>query len=321
MIAREQVQVIGSIMETRFHQDFQVGNGREFNNDELNSLQKIYRQLTADFNPTPAANIETKITTSCVVKNQTIVLNAVEHETKCSSRSTSTLTIEYIMKYESRFYKMAHYPIMFRNWMRNNLNVVRARMQESGINVNAINVPISRELECVQSPGIKQIQENGPSSLAVPSPVALSVLTIGKPIGRRKREELKRTNVVDKPKKSTHVPRRYGMIRKSADPSFPGEDGCEISVRSDSDFVISNEVPMLLPIVHWYSLTELRIITRQVFLQLTLEWLIFSGLLRGDPRVVDIQGIFALIFVSTSEEEARTKAIARREIILPPYYR
>ena len=306
-------------METRFQQEFQVGNRREFNNDELNSLQKIYRQITADFNPTPAANIETKITTSCNVEKQMIALNALQQETECSSRNTSTLTIEYIMKYESKFYKMAHYPKLFRNWIRNNLNVVLARMQESGINVNDINVPISRELERVQSPGIKESQENGPSSLAVPSPVALSVLTIGKSIGRRKREELKQTNVTGNSRKSSRAPRRYGMMRKSVDPSLSREAGCEIAVRSDNDFVISNEPPMSLPIVHWYSFTELRILTRQVFLQLTLEWLIFSGLLRGDPRVVDIQGIFALIFVSTSKEEA-TKAIARHKIILPPYY-
>ncbi len=187
-----------SIVETKFRQDFEVGNGREFTEDGLNSLQKIYRQLTADFNPTPATNIEAKITTSCIVDKQFIsTKQQIEHETGSKNPSTSTVTIEYLMKYESRYYKMAHYPKLFRNWISNNLNVVLARMQELGIDVQSINVPTSQELEhFLLPPGIKETKkENSPSSSqsslsSGPSPVALSVLTIGKSIGRRKREEL-----------------------------------------------------------------------------------------------------------------------------------
>ena len=183
-----------SVVETKFRQDFEVGNGRKFTEDGLNALQKIYQQLTTDFNPTPATNIEAKITTSCIVEIQFIsTKQKTEHETESKSSSTSRLTIEYLMKYESRYYKMAHYPKLFRNWISNNLNVVHTRMKIMGIDVQSVGVPVSQGLEHLQPQGIKANHDNSPSSsqsLSVPSPVALSVLTIGKSIGLRKREEL-----------------------------------------------------------------------------------------------------------------------------------
>ena len=205
-------------METKFRQEFQVGNGREFSKDELVLLQILYRRLTVDFTRAPAVDIESKITTACTIEKQTIGSKRLQSETGSGSPQVGTLTVEYTMKYESSYYKMDHYPKMFQTWITENMNVLLVRMQVLGINVHQINIPMSRQTaEHVFRPhrmqvlGIKGNRDNDPtvsSSPSIPSPIALSALTIGISIDRRKRQS-KQNDGVDVP-----MTKRYTLVRE-----------------------------------------------------------------------------------------------------------
>ncbi len=190
-----------SLMETKFRQEFQVSNGRKFSNDELVLLQILYRRLTVDFTQAPAANIEAKISTTCAVENQTIGSKRRQDEFGSGRPGARILSLEYTMKYESKYYNMKHYPRKFLIWMTHNLDIVLSRMQILGISVERVYVPmLSRHFQNISS--ITQVLDvdanhevlnnsvsnSSSSSSSMPSPIALEALTMGVCIDRRKRE-------------------------------------------------------------------------------------------------------------------------------------
>eukprot|EP00531_Pseudo-nitzschia_arenysensis_P002412 CAMPEP_0116141756 /NCGR_PEP_ID=MMETSP0329-20121206/14547_1 /TAXON_ID=697910 /ORGANISM="Pseudo-nitzschia arenysensis, Strain B593" /LENGTH=300 /DNA_ID=CAMNT_0003636951 /DNA_START=1 /DNA_END=903 /DNA_ORIENTATION=+ len=197
-----------SLIEAKFRQEFQLSNGRKFSKDETVLLQILYRRLTVDFTQAPAANIEEKISTTCTIENQTIASKRFQDEFGSSRPGMRILSLEYTMRYESKYYNMKHYPRKFLSWMTNNLDMVLSRMQILGINVEKVYVPISRqphtvalttqvlEVDVNHEVLDSSVSSSSSSSSSLPSPVALAALTMGGCIDRRKRA-LKRSDAVD----------------------------------------------------------------------------------------------------------------------------
>lgn len=217
---------IPSLTETKFRQEFQVGNGRKFTQDELVLLQILYRRITADFTQAPTANVEAKITTTCTIEKQRIGSKRLDDDFGEGRSRARTLTLEFTMKYESKYYNMKHYPRIFQNWMINNFDVVQTRMKILGINADQVNAPISRQLLEKGDSDRTHIfefnlndeddSESCSSASSLPSPVALAKLTIGGRIDRRKVRQLKLTNDTDETnavKRTTSLCGRNGNMK------------------------------------------------------------------------------------------------------------
>ena len=218
---------IPSLTETKFRQEFQVGNGRKFSQDELVLLQILYRRITADFTLSPTANVEAKINTTCTIEKQRIGSKRLNDDFgEGRSARARTLTLEYTMKYESKYYDMKHYPRIFQNWIINNFDIVQTRMQILGINVDQVNAPTSRQLlekgDSDQTHVLdfnlndEDDSESCSSASSMPSPVALAKLTIGGRIDRRKLRQLKETNDTDETnvvKRTTSLCGRNGNMK------------------------------------------------------------------------------------------------------------
>lgn len=148
------------LKETKFRQEFQVGNSREFNDDELSLFQTLYQRYTVDFAPIPESEVESKITTVCTVDKQTFLFSARHRQLQNDNgwvsylrrrlrrldqevilEETDTLNVDYTMSYESRHYNVTEYPKLFQNWTTNNLNVVLEQMQFLNFDVVSVDVP------------------------------------------------------------------------------------------------------------------------------------------------------------------------------------
>jgi len=194
------------LKETKFRQEFQVGNNREFNEDELSLFQTIYQRYTVDFAPIPASEVEEKITTVCTVDKQTFLFSARHRQLQNENgwvsylrrrlrrldqeailEETDTLNVDYTMSYESRHYNVTEYPKLFQNWTTNNLNVVLEQMQFLNFDVVSVDVPkrivvstpaptISAEPSA--SPTIKPSSSPRPTSESIAPAVLTAVPTI-----------------------------------------------------------------------------------------------------------------------------------------------
>lgn len=165
-----------SAKETKFRQEFLVGNGREFNADEIILFQTIYRSYKVEFAPIPEEEVQIKIITTCILDRQEIIrfgderrqlhsysnkLNEsvllLERESGNNStpqllrrrreqrqrrvlqdEQTVTLVVDYTMKYVSMYYNVTQYPKLFQNWTNSNLDKVLEQMQTLRMNVTEV---------------------------------------------------------------------------------------------------------------------------------------------------------------------------------------
>lgn len=181
---------VASIKETKFRQEFQVGNGREFTDDELSLFQTIYKRYTVDFSPLPTTEVEAKIETTCTVDKQTFLIEVgdrrLQYDTSYSSAdllrrrerrlqdapnnpNVKTLNVDYTMRYESFYYNVTNYPKLFQNWTTNNLNVVLEQMQFLRINVTQVNIP-KRIVVSTPAPSISLVPSISPTIYPTISP-------------------------------------------------------------------------------------------------------------------------------------------------------
>ena len=174
-----------SLKETKFRQEFQVGNNREFNGDEVSLFQTIYQRYTVDFSELSASEVEDKITTICTVDKQTILFSARERqlqndiawstylrpwrrrrerrlEDQTVPEETNTLNVDYTMSYKSRHYDVTEYPKLFQNWTTNNLDVVLEQMQFLNFDVISVDIP-KRIVVSTPSPTVSPAPSAAPS--------------------------------------------------------------------------------------------------------------------------------------------------------------
>lgn len=128
-----------------FQQEFQVGNGKQFNDYELNLLKLLYQRYTVEFSPLPESEVESKIATTFTVDKQTILIDSDDG----SNPDTKTLYVDYTMEFDSYYYNVSDYPRLFHNWTTNNLDVVLGQTQVLGMKVIQVQAP--RRIERITS--------------------------------------------------------------------------------------------------------------------------------------------------------------------------
>ncbi|KAG7353951.1 RNA recognition motif containing protein [Nitzschia inconspicua] len=136
------------VADARFRQKFLVGNGRIFNENEVTIFETLYQGYTKVFAQIPdAAGAEMKIVTTCNVDNQEALderrFLRVGHErdfhelenTRNLQESVEAVNIDYTMTYTSLYFNVSSYPILFQNWINQNLETVTGQMQLLQLNV------------------------------------------------------------------------------------------------------------------------------------------------------------------------------------------
>jgi len=177
-----------SSKETKFRQEFEVGNGREFNTGELNLFKVLYQRYTINFAPISESEVELKIITECTIDKQTFLFEAGERKLGFNDTNSSAipkvrgledapsrLNVDYTMKYESRYYNVTNYPKLFQNWTTNNLDEVKTQMQVLGMNVTEVKIPkriVVSTPSPTTSPAPSMTPTIRPSISAAPSPVS-----------------------------------------------------------------------------------------------------------------------------------------------------
>jgi hypothetical protein len=116
--------------ETKFRQEFTVGNGREFNGGDIFVFETLYQRYTTEYLPF-LPEVAAKIETRCTVDKQILLESA-------STGIGNQLTVDYTMKYTSQYYDVTTYPKLFQNWTNSNLNVLLGHMQSLKFNVTQI---------------------------------------------------------------------------------------------------------------------------------------------------------------------------------------
>jgi len=166
-----------STKKTKFRQEFMVGNGKEFNADEIIIFESLYRTYTLQFAPVPDSEVITKIDTTCTVDRQEILLirdrrllrsNLNEKESwlieqksgnisissnvtsqlrrrrrqrrvqDTANPQTSYLSVDFTMSFESKYHNVMTYPRLFQNWTNSNLEQVLDQMKTLSINVTEV---------------------------------------------------------------------------------------------------------------------------------------------------------------------------------------
>jgi hypothetical protein len=177
-----------SLQDARFRQKFLVGNGRIFNDNEITIFQTLYQSYTQNFSPTGAV-ASLKIETTCFVDNQEGLVESrlrflrssadntysqwrdIEHRQRdLQEESIQAINMDYTMTYSSIYFNVTNYPILFQNWVNQNLLTVTEQMQLLGLNVTEAQTA-SRLILRTPSPTI---------SIA-PSPTPTGVPTITPP--------------------------------------------------------------------------------------------------------------------------------------------
>jgi len=165
-----------SSKETKFRQAFVVGNGKELSDAEISIFQSIYVANTGSF--APEGETERVVTNCTIFRQQikseedvdvtagrrmqritnTTLLIEQESGNINSNRSLEQqqlrrrhlqeddmtlysgvmLNVDYIMKYDSKYYNVDNYTRLFQNWT--NLNLEKIKEQMNLLNINVTNV-------------------------------------------------------------------------------------------------------------------------------------------------------------------------------------
>jgi len=182
-----------SLKLTKFRQEFQVGNGREFNEDEILLFQTIYQQYTAKFSPLPATESDSKITTICTVDKQSFLVEVGERwlqeddtlgdatpqllwrlgrslqDAPSNPIDEKTLNVDFTMMYESSYYNVTQYPKLFQNWTNSNLPKVLEQMQLLNLNVTKVD-PAKRIVRSTPVPTLSPFPSTMPTFYPTTSP-------------------------------------------------------------------------------------------------------------------------------------------------------
>ena len=139
--------------DTDFRQEFQVGNGREFTDEQLFIIETLYRGYTKDFAPISEEEVKTQVITTCTVNRQVIPDSGTgrllsengflplflrRRRVQDDPTTDVVLNLDYTMKYESRYHNVTTYPRRFQNWTNTNLETVLQQMQILGLNVTQV---------------------------------------------------------------------------------------------------------------------------------------------------------------------------------------
>jgi len=135
-----------SKQKTKFRQEFRVESqlGKEFHKDELDLFKALYQRYTVDFSSLAESEVESKITTTCEVRNQYFryedpgdrrrLVESPQLRRRLQDDQL-VIMVDFSMTYESRHYDVTEYPKLFQNWINNNANFVLTQLQTLGLRV------------------------------------------------------------------------------------------------------------------------------------------------------------------------------------------
>lgn len=163
---------------TKFRQEFRLGS-RELDKDESILFARLYERYTADFSTIPALEVESKITTTCEVRNQYFRYEEPGDRRRLGDNAVGSITenpqlrrrlqddqmvlmVDFTMTYESRHVDVTEYPILFQNWITNNADAVLTQLHGLGM------------LRVVEVGSLKRIVTFTPAPTLAPSPFWIS---------------------------------------------------------------------------------------------------------------------------------------------------
>jgi len=125
---------ISNSTETLFLQQFIVEVGKEFTPDQLQLLKLVYELFTPNF--APHADSNTMVTSTFTVHKQSL-----HSEEIGLNGSVQSLNLIYAMNYESIYYNVTTYPMLFQNWTTNNPDIILKKLQTLSFNVTEVKHP------------------------------------------------------------------------------------------------------------------------------------------------------------------------------------
>jgi len=158
--------------EMNFFQEFWVGNGREFGEDELVRIQVLYQSYAENFAPALSLitrmEAHTQIRPTCTINRQ---VGSIPNEGSIPTDDSSTdlllsFKIDFLMRYESRYHNVTSYPQAFQNYINSNLDLVVVQMQTLGLDVAQLD-KATRVVVRTPAPSASQMPSANP--VAIPA--------------------------------------------------------------------------------------------------------------------------------------------------------
>jgi hypothetical protein len=168
------------LADARFRQKFLVGNGRIFNEDEISIFETLYQSYTKNFVQVPDTT-ELKIVTTCVVDNQEALderrflrLNIMDDckgskDNRKLQELVEAINMDYTMTYKSSYINVTSFPILFQNYINQNLETVTNQMQLLQLNVSEAQTA-SRLIVRTHSPTISWMPSDNPTGMPTTTP-------------------------------------------------------------------------------------------------------------------------------------------------------
>jgi len=136
-----------------FWQQFWVSNGREFNEEELKSIEVLYRGYTPLIAP-PGVDTHNQVFASCTVRRQIESPPSLDDPDGALS-----FKVDFVMSYQSRYIDVTSYPQAFQTYLNANLTKVMTQFQTMNLDVTQLG-PASRIVFTTPAPS----QSTAPSA-------------------------------------------------------------------------------------------------------------------------------------------------------------
>jgi hypothetical protein len=184
-----------SLAQGSFVQRLMVGDGKTFDEVQINLFQSYYTTLTVNYAPTDVDVSNGEIVTTCIINNLEIVINTTSIVTTTLEETPSTrhlraagtttvehplelkrqlldeedlpveaLDMEFTMSYESQYLDVTNYDSLFQTWINTNLATVVEQLQVLSLNITEVQAA-SRlvEPDATSTPTILVAQTLSPS--------------------------------------------------------------------------------------------------------------------------------------------------------------
>lgn len=190
-----------TLAQGTFRQKLIIGNGLIFDDSEVDLFQTLYAGYTVHYSVSDADVSAGDIITTCTVLNMELIANTTSvtnatllEESELGNRklllrgsSASTgkrdlqdeeelpiegMFIDYTVSYESSYYDVTHYEVLFQNWINVNLDFVVEGLQTLNFNVSQVET-VSKLLDtaptAAPSESLTEVDKSSPPTLS-PSP-------------------------------------------------------------------------------------------------------------------------------------------------------
>ncbi len=143
-----------SRVETTFRLEFKSHNSQQLTTMDLELFEDLLEQYTVYSSPLPMDEVESKITSTCTVVKQVILLQDDNRRLRTKNQrqekedrflQSSVLAIvqvDFTIAYESMYYDVTDYPKLFQDWTSSNLDVLLGQLQFLNFDITSVNAPL-----------------------------------------------------------------------------------------------------------------------------------------------------------------------------------